>query len=56
MSHSLTEIVKSTFVTTPVSEKYEICDLWCGKKITVKDGFEADVPGHGIRIFKVRGI
>ena len=56
MSYSVNEIINSTFVTTPVSEKYEIRDLWCGKEITVKNGFEADVPGHGIRIFKVRGI
>ncbi|MEE1012322.1 MAG: alpha-galactosidase [Acutalibacteraceae bacterium] len=56
MSQSLNEIIKSTFVTTPVSKKYEIHDLWCDKKITVTDGFEVDVPGHGIRIFKVRGI
>lgn len=56
MSQSLNEIIRNTFVTTPVSEKYLIRDLWCGKEIEVKDGFEADVQGHGIRIFKVRGI
>lgn len=56
MSYSINEIIKSTFVSTPFSEKYQIRDLWCGKEISVKDGFEADVPGHGIRIFRVKGI
>ena len=56
MSQSIKEIIRTTFVTTPIADKYEICDLWCGKKLNVIDGFEADVPGHGVRIFKVKGV
>lgn len=55
MSHSIRDIVNRTFVTTSVEDKYIVRDLWSGEEMTVDDMVEADVQGHGVRIFKVRG-
>ena len=54
MSHSVNEIVSKTFVTTPAASSYEAVDLWSEEVFEVSDIIKAEVPGHGIRIFKVR--
>lgn len=54
MSHSIKDIVSRTFVTTSLADEYIIRDLWSGEETVSSDIIEADVPGHGIRIFKVK--
>ena len=54
MEHSVTDVVSKTFVTTPASAAYEAVDLWSDEILEVTDIIKAQVPGHGIRIFKVR--
>lgn len=51
---SIKDILKNTFVTTPESNEYLLRDLWSKEGFLAKDTFAAKVPGHGIRIFKVR--
>lgn len=53
MSYSVKDIVSSSFVTTPFAGEYKVRDLWSGEETVTDDKIEADVPGHGIRIFKV---
>ena len=54
MSHSIKDIVSRTFITTPLADEYVACDLWSGDELIVNDLLEADVPSHGVRIFKVK--
>ncbi len=52
---SINEIINQTFVSTSYSETYSVCDLWSGESFATDDVIEADVSGHGVKIFKVKG-
>lgn len=54
MSYSIKEAVCQTFVSTPLEAEYEVQDLWSKENIVCVDSITADVPAHGVRIFKVR--
>ena len=54
MVFSVCEIIRNTFVDTPESEEFLLNDLWNGEKFVVNDTFGAKVPGHGVRLFKVK--
>lgn len=54
MECSVSDIVGKTFVSTPFAEEYEAVDLWSNESFEVKDIIKAEVPGHGVRVFKVR--
>ena len=43
-----------TFVTTEFSESYIVKDLWDKKEFSIKDTLAADVPGHGVKLFRVK--
>ncbi len=53
MEHSIKDIVCKSFVSCGSAENYVIRDLWTGAEQTVNDVIHADVPGHGVRVFKV---
>ena len=54
MSYSVKEALGQTFISTPLAEEYDVIDLWSGEKTACADIITADVPAHGVRVFKVR--
>jgi alpha-galactosidase len=54
MSVSMKEIVTKSFIATPAADEYIALDLWSGKTEEIKDRLEADVPAHGVRIFRIK--
>ena len=54
MSYSMSDAVGQTFVTTEFSENYIVKDLWDKKEFTIKETLAADVPGHGVKLFRVK--
>ena len=54
MNFSVSEIIRNSFVETSESQEYLLKDLWSGEEFTASDRFGAKVPGHGVRLFKVR--
>ena len=50
----MSDAVGQTFVTTEFSENYIVKDLWDKKEFTIKDTLAADVPGHGVKLFRVK--
>lgn len=54
MSVSIKEIVSKSFIATGTSAEYILRDLWSGTETVINDKVEADVPAHGVRIFRVR--
>lgn len=50
---SIQDIITQSFVTTQFSEHYSVRELWDNKEVTVKNVIQADVPAHGVKIFKV---
>lgn len=54
MTQDIKEIVTKAFVTTPIASEYNIKDLWSGEETTVSGAISADVPAHGVKIYKVR--
>ena len=54
MSCSVKEIVAKSFVTTPYSDRYSFKELWTGREGLISDVIEAEVNGHGVKVFKVR--
>ncbi len=54
MSYSVKEALGQTFISTPLAEEYDVVDLWSAEKTACADIITADVPAHGVRVFKVR--
>ncbi len=54
--HSMNDIVCRSYVTTPVSERYEAFDLWSKDSIEVTATLSAYVPPHGVRAFRIKAI
>lgn len=54
MEQSIKDVVSRSFVFCSFSDKYIIRDLWSGIEQYINDKIIADVPGHGVRVFKVR--
>lgn len=54
MKVSLSEIVSKSFIATPTASEYIFRDLWNGKEEVAADKIAANVPAHGVRIFRVR--
>lgn len=54
MEASLKEIVSKSFIAACAADEYIARDLWNGKETTVSEKIYADVPAHGVRIFRVR--
>ena len=49
----INEIINKNFVEMPISQEYLLKDLWSKEEFTASGDFSAQVPGHGIRLFKV---
>ncbi len=56
ISCSVNEIVAKAFVTTQYSGNYSYRELWSGEECTISDMIEAEVKGHGVKVFKVRSV
>lgn len=54
MDVNINEIISKSFIATPAADEYIAQDLWSGEKLNVKNKISAEVPGHGVRIFKVK--
>lgn len=54
MEYSIRDIVCSSFVETQLADNYIIRDLWSGNEEVISDKIEANVPAHGVRIFRVK--
>lgn len=54
IDYDVKDIVTKAFVTIPIMSEYVAKDLWSGEEITVKGLLSADVPAHGVKIYKVR--
>ena len=54
MSQEISEIISKAFVTTPKASHYFLKELWSGEELTVSETVNADVPAHGVKIYKVR--
>ncbi len=54
ISQDINEIISKAFVTTPAAAEYALKELWSGEKSTVTGTVSADVPAHGVKIYKVR--
>ncbi len=51
---SLKEIISKPYITTNSCSEYITKDLWTGEEFGVFEKIKADVPGHGVKIYKVR--
>lgn len=54
MKHEIRDIICRTFVTAPFAPSYSARELWSGEELEFTDSIEADVPAHGVRVFRVR--
>ncbi len=54
MKQSVREIVSKSFVSASYSDNYSVKELWSGEEFDTDDVIEADVSGHGVKIFRVR--
>lgn len=53
---SIQELVCQMFVDLPFSDKYELFDLWEKTREVTQNTISALVPGHGVRVFRVKAI
>lgn len=53
---SIQELVCQMFVDLPFSDKYELFDLWEKTSEVTQNTISALVPGHGVRVFRVKAI
>lgn len=56
MKYSVNDVVASTFVETPCSERYHVKELWSGDEFETTNVIESKVKAHGVKIYKVRAI
>lgn len=54
MSCRMNDIVCSTFVATPIADLYQVRDLWTGAEFYVSENIEADVPAHGVKVYRIK--
>lgn len=54
IEHSISGIVCSPFVSTPLAKEYVAKNLWSGEETVVTDKISASVEGHGVEIFRVK--
>lgn len=50
---SIRQIASRMEVTLPADGYYHVVDLWDQTMFTAEDTLAADVPGHGVRVFRV---
>lgn len=48
------DLVNETWIDLPESDYYEVFDVWNSVLETEDDELSAKIPGHGVRVFKVR--
>ena len=53
MSESMSKIVSRMEVRLPESRYYRMTDLWDKTVSTIGDTLTAEVPGHGVRVFRI---
>lgn len=56
MKTDISELRKKMIVDLPASKDYECLDLWDETSFITDDRIEADVPSHGVRIFRIRPV
>lgn len=54
MSCKMTEIVCSTYVSTPIADSYVAKDLWSGDEREITDTLTGRVAPHGVRVFRIK--
>ena len=53
---SLQEVVSRMYVDMPYSDRYEVYDLWGKSYETTENTIVANVPGHGVKAYRVKAI
>ncbi|MDR3344499.1 MAG: alpha-galactosidase [Oscillospiraceae bacterium] len=53
-AQDIAELAAQPDVETLFAAEYEAKDLWTGELTTVTDVLTADVPGHGVRVFRIK--
>nr|MCR4563312.1 hypothetical protein [Clostridiales bacterium] len=56
MSASVSELKNNVIVDLPDSDKYEFLDLWDETSVITDDKVTADVPSHGVKVYKIRAL
>lgn len=56
MSVSISEIVNESYVDMPSAGVYQFTDLWTKEVNTTNSALCANVPSHGVAVFRVRAI
>ncbi len=56
MNCPLNDIIGKPFVSIPKADKYLLTDLWSGEEKVIYGSVEAMVPGHGVRLFRIRSL
>ncbi|MDR1806043.1 MAG: alpha-galactosidase [Clostridium sp.] len=54
VTQSIAELIAQPDVETPFAAEYEAKDLWSGEVSTVTDVLAAEVPGHGVKLWRVK--
>ncbi len=54
MNIAVKDIISKPFIATQTADEYIARDLWNGKINNITDKLEAEVPAHGVRIFRVK--
>lgn len=49
-------ILCQEYIHMPYTDNYEIVDLWTKETQTVTSAIRASVPGHGVKVFRVRAV
>jgi alpha-galactosidase len=53
-TQDIAELIAQPDIETLFSSEYEAKDLWTGEVTTVTDLLTADVPGHGVKVYRIR--
>lgn len=53
---SLQEVVSRMYIDMPYSDRYEVYDLWGKSYETTENTIVANVPGHGVKAYRVKAI
>lgn len=56
MMVSLNEVASLSYTDLSVSADYSYCELWSGEQAVTNDKITADVPSHGVKVFRVKAV
>ncbi len=54
--YSLNDILCQAYIDTPYTDYYELYDLWDKTRQVTSEKVQSVVPGHGVKVFRVRAL